>query len=327
MNFANRAEAAHVWLAGRPLDDHADLFRQARFSVSRGELRALGVGEPSAGKTTVPVGFVDTLLAARDVASPVRRVATVIETDDGHPLRLPIANDTANAGVLLPENTEDTSAADFLVDSIEFGAYKFAARCVMSLEFLQDAGPGVQSQLGRLLGMRIGRIINDKLTNGSGSGEPTGIVTAATTATTAAASEAVTYSELRDLQHSVDAAYQAESCWMMHFDTLGAIRQLVDGAGQPLFMPAADFAVGNFAGSIMGAPVMVNWAMPGLEAGAKAILYGNFGSFLVREVNETVVRCMRELRAEHHQAVLIALSRVDGRLTDSNAVKALDMAE
>jgi HK97 family phage major capsid protein len=56
----------------------------------------------------------------------------------------------------------------------------------VSKELADDSLFAMEALLGRLLGKRLGRIANNKLTVGTGSSQPNGIVTASSVGVTAA---------------------------------------------------------------------------------------------------------------------------------------------
>ena len=70
---------------------------------------------------------------------------------------------------------------------------------------VQDSDDSLIDIVASALGKRIGRTLNDDLTNGNGSSEPQGVVTAATDSSLSAA---LSVNHLLDLKASVDPEYQ-----------------------------------------------------------------------------------------------------------------------
>ena len=137
--------------------------------------------------------------------------------------------------------------------------------------------------LGRLLGVRMARIANAKLTTGSGSSDVEGIVTNSAAGVTAASATAITSDEIIDLVHSVDPSYRPGSvAFMMNDATLAAVRKLKDGQNNYLW------AMGNYQAGIpqnlLGYNVVVNQDMAGIATGNKSILFGDMSYFYVRKV-------------------------------------------
>jgi HK97 family phage major capsid protein len=179
----------------------------------------------------------------------------------------------------------------------------------------------MESLLGELLGSRLGRIANSKLTTGSGSSDVEGIVTNSALGKTAAGTAAITADEIIDLIHSVDPAYRSSpnSAIMMNDSTLAAVRKLKDGDGNYLWQ------MGNYqAGvpqSILGYPVVVNQAMDSLATAKKVMLFGDMSKFYVRKVGGPSLYVARERFAPDFG--LLGFVRFDGVLVNTAAIKHL----
>jgi HK97 family phage major capsid protein len=178
--------------------------------------------------------------------------------------------------------------------------------------------------LGRLLGERLGRLANAKLTTGSGSSDVEGIVTNTATGVTAAATAAITSDELLDLIHSVDPAYRtsASTRFMMNDSTIKAIRKLKDGDGNYLWQ------MGNIqAGipdSIFGYNIVLNQAMATVATGNKAIIFGDMSKYYVRKVGSPILFLAKEKFIP--DLGVLGYMRIDGVLTNTAAIKHLVLA-
>src|SRR5690606_20919331 len=162
----------------------------------------------------------------------------------------------------------------------------------------------------------------------TGVGQPTGIVTAATVGANADAAAAITFDELIDLEHSVDPAYrQAGRCrFMFHDSTLKAIKKLKDDQNRPLWLPGVAVREPD---TVLGYAYSINQQMPVLAAEAKAVLYGDFSRYLIRDVLAvSLSRLTGSKYTEKGQVGFLAFSRHDGNLIDvGGPVKALQQAE
>jgi HK97 family phage major capsid protein len=93
----------------------------------------------------------------------------VIDTDSGAPMNWPTVNDTANVGAILAENTQVTEQ-DVTFGQTPLGAYMYTSRLVrVSYQLLQDSAFNLDEFLRDILGERIGRILNQHFTTGTGS--------------------------------------------------------------------------------------------------------------------------------------------------------------
>lgn len=292
------------------------------------ELRAQGVATGTAGGYFVPVGFRNKIVDAMKAFGQVRNVAEVITTETGNDLPWPTADDTANVGAILAENTQVTEQ-DVVLGQATLGAYTYTSKLVrVSLQLLQDSAFDIESWLSRKLGERISRATNAHFTTGTGTAQPDGVVTSATIGKTGATGQTLTviYNDLVDLIHSIDPAYRNErSRWMSHDLSLATIRKIRDdsggaGLGRPIWEPSAQLGVPD---SLLGYPIEPNNDMPVMAANAKSILFGDFfTAYVVREVLGVQMLRLEERYADFLQVGFLAFMRTDGTLQDAGAVKA-----
>lgn len=280
------------------------------------EHRAQTTQTDSSGGYLVPTGFSNALERAIKMFGGVEQAGTAFDTDSGNDLPWPTVNDTGNKGRLLAENTAVTTT-DVAFGVVNFAAYKYSSDIVLvPSELLQDSAFDLNVELPMLLGERIGRIKNQYGTTGTGSSQPQGIVTASSLGVTAAAVAAVTYDELVDLQHSVDPGYRQmpKAGWMFNDSTLAKLKKLKDTNGDPLWMPSIrDGEPDRF----LGKPYTVNQDMADAAAGAKTILFGDFGKFRIRNVKGFALRRLTERYADSDQVGFVAFTRSDSRLLDA----------
>lgn len=326
---------------GRSVDENA-----ARILEAKGALRVFAASGPdklserqhglmrpknvasgtnSAGGYMVPTILMPTLLQKLHAFGGMRRAANVIETRSGGPLAWATVDDTASAGELLAENTPATTA-DFIFGSVTLTSYKFSSKIVpVNFEMLQDSAIDVEAFLLGALATRIARGQNAYFTNGSGTSQPQGALTAATRGVTTTSPTAFTYAELVALVHALDPAYRHNPgcAFMMNDAAVMKIRQLVDGAGRPLFLPSAESGLRDAAGapidSLLGYPLVINQDMPSMAASAKPILFGDFGKYLVRDVAQAqLFRFADSAFVSKGQLGFVTLARADGRLVDAS---------
>ncbi len=294
--------------------------------VNEWEKRYLGVdviSPDNGGHYVVPNEMMRSLETALLSFGGMRQVATVIRTNTGAHLPIPTMNDTANEGAIVGESVQTTELEPTL-NQVVLDAYKYSSRkIVVSVEFLQDNAINASGVIGRLLGERIARITNRHCTVGTGSSQPNGIVTAATSsAITTATATAFTYTELMDLEHSVDPAYRASSSckWMFNDTTLKGLKKIMvpqfsgDTAGYPLWR--AGMATKE-PDTIDGYAYVINQHMPAPTAALKAIVFGDLSKYMIRDVRDITLVRLDELYAEYRQVVFLAWMRFDGDLLDA----------
>ena len=89
---------------------------------------------------------------------------------------------------------------------------------------------------------------------------------------------------------------------------------MVDNDGRPLWQ--AGIAVGS-PDTIDGKPYEVCYGMAEVGAGAKSVIFGDFASYIIRNVASTLMFRLQELYATYMQVGLLAFNRTDGELMDA----------
>lgn len=295
--------------------------------VLRGaELRTQTAGTTTAGGYTVPTELANFIDKAMVATGPMydSNLFTVINSTGGNTFNIPTVDDTSVSAVAHTEggSVTDDGGSDVTFGQKTLGAYAFDTEWVRwSYELANDSIINIESLLGELLGERLGRIANSKLTTGSGSSDVEGIVTNSGLGKTAAGAAAVTADEIIDLIHSVNPAYRSapNTALMMNDSTLAAVRKLKDGQGNYLWQ------MGNYqAGipqNILGYNVVVNQAMDSLAASKKVMLFGDMSKFYVRKVGAPSLFVARERFAPDYG--ILGYIRFDGVLTNTAAIKHL----
>jgi len=281
----------------------------------------------------VPTGFVQAIEQATKWFAPLLdgSVITVMDTATGQPLPMPTSNDTAQAATIVGEagtvNEQDVTASQ-----INFGAYKFTSGLVKaSLELLQDSAFDIEAWLSQRFGERFGRGMESYLTIGTGSSQPTGLLTAiaasgATSIIAAGSSEStggaqtgansIGYSDLVNLEHSVDPSYRRGAKYMFHDQTLSSLKRILDKFGRPLWVPGM---ATNAPDTINGFPYVINQSMPqiGSVSEAVTVIFGDFKKFIARKVKDLSVIRLDERYAELGEVGFISFARLDANLLDA----------
>lgn len=294
------------------------------------EQRALGTTSGSVGGYTVPEGFWAKVTETMKYYGGATVGAEEIATTAGNPLPWPTNDDTANVGYILGENTATTNEGDIAFGQKNLGAYTFVSGPgLVSLQLLQDSGIDIESFVARKMGERLGRIENTRFTTGTGSSQPQGYVYGASTGKTTASATAITYDEIIDLEHSVDAAYRASGrcAYKCHDLIVAYLRKIRDdaggaGVGRPLWQPSVQAGTPD---TFNGYPLVINNDMDSaVTATKKTIAFGDHQAhFVVRRVAGGQLMRLAERYAEYLQVGFIAYERADSLVQDASAVKLL----
>jgi HK97 family phage major capsid protein len=296
-----------------------------RSGVASQEARAQVAGTTTAGGYTVPTELMQEIEISMIASGPMYStdICRVISTASGNPMTLPTIDDTTQTDEAHTEAgaVTDDGGKDVTVGQKTLGAYAYNTEWVRwSWELQSDSDFSWEGILGELLGERMGRGANQRLTTGTGSGQANGIVTAASLGKTTTAIAAVTADEILDFVHSVNPAYRSavKSRVMFNDTTLLALRKLKDGDGNYLLKEAPDGSGRLVVGSV-SIPYSINQAVASMGTGNRFMVYGDFGKYFVRKVAAPTLFVARE-RFAPDQGIL-GLIRFDGELSNTSAVK------
>jgi HK97 family phage major capsid protein len=302
-----------------------------RDGVVEGAPMLAHIGSYSGLGFLVPTGFANKIEQATKYFAPLMEggVFGRMDTATGQPIPFPVSNDTGNSAVIVGE-AGSIDEKDITASHIEFAAYKLTGGVIKaSVELLQDSAFDLEQWLADQFGVRYGRGLENYLTNGTGSAQPTGLLTAvaasgATPIVAQGSSEStggaqtgvnsIGYSDLVNLEHSVDPSYRRGAKYMFHDLTLAAIKKIVDKYGRPLW--AAGISV-DAPDTINGYPYVINQAFPQIAASNVTVAFGDLSKFLVRKVSGVAVQRLEELFALNGQVGFISNMRVDSNLLDA----------
>lgn len=296
-----------------------DIIRQLAMGERRShmfdmDLRAMAVSEATKGKTTVPVGFIPTIIENLIYTGPMLDGAFFqrYDTASGEELKIPTE-------LTRPAGTATAEGATLAVSDPTFGekslkAYKFSTLILASKELVADAGFPLEQFLGRQLGVALGTAVNNALTLGTGTTQPTGIVASLGTVAGQVGGTGVggsfTSDDLITLMHAVNSVYanRPTAAWMMNRAALGAVRRLKGSEGY-LFQPAATVGSPN---TLLGYPIVENPDVANVAVNGKSVIFGDMSQYLVRVVNGLEVTRSDEAYFSSDQIAWKATIRVDG---------------
>lgn len=282
------------------------------------EMRAQSTTD-SAGGYTIPEGFSNEIESGLLAYGGMLEVARRFPTATGNDLPWPTEDNTSQKGEILSEN-EQVNEQDLTFSSVTLNAYMYSSKLIrVSLQLLQDSAFNMESFIAGKMSERIGRILNEHYTTGTGSGQPRGVVTASSEGKETDSATAFTFQEVIDLKHSVDPAYRGNGRYMFSDNTLAAIKKLSVGSSdaRPLWQPS--YVVGE-PDRVDGSPYTINQDVADSgTASNKFMLYGDFSKYINRDVLGFQLMVLRERYADYHQVGIIGFSRFDGDLIDAGA--------
>lgn len=287
------------------------------------ELRAslLTDGGASAGSLTVPTTFERTLYEYMEASSAVRRLATVITTSSGEQMKFPKVG-THGVGTQVIAQGTAIGGTEPVFSTMTLDAYKYGALWYVSPEFVQDTAIDVLGFLGANMGRAIGRLTDTAYVTGSGSGAPNGVVNATGSVVTGGSLIEATFESLINLQFSIVDEYQQNAAWLVKDSTAGTLRKIREDAGGTtgafIWQPSI---IAGQPDLLLGKPVYLDGNVAAQGSAAKSVVYGDFSTYYIRDVNSVQVARSDDFRFDTDLISLKATLRTDGDMIDANAIK------
>lgn len=241
-------------------------------------------------------------------------------------LRVPVwglANETHDITVGYQEEFTELTADSGKFTSIDLAGYLVGALVLIGKSVANNASVDVVSFVINEMARKIAEFIEGELLKGTGNKAAEGALNTKNVKE-AAAANTVTADELIDTQASIKQVFQKNACWIMNQSTFTEIRKLKDKNGRYLLQ---DDITGEFPYRLLGKPVFVSDNMPKMEAGNKAILYGDLSGLSVNMRENIQIQILLEKYATQHAVGFVAWFEFDSKVTDSQKLVAVKMKE
>lgn len=288
-----------------------------------GEVRDLSTGAGS-GAPLVPTGYLNTLTEAAKLWGQLASSVKQLPTSTGEPLRVPFANDTANAFTLLGESQPVTELDPSLtgitsqVDKYQSGLVK------VSKELLQDSAFDLDSWLTGEFGKRYWRGISAAVRNGSSTGNIAAITSVAVAGITTASPTAIVYGEMAEMYGALEAAYIPNASWVMNSATRAYFLGVTDTLGRPIYTPNAN---SDQFDRILGLPIVIDQFSDSIAATKVPVLLGSLtDAYTLRTAGGVEVVRLNERYADTFEVAFLAMARVGGFGTDAGTHPLIKLA-
>jgi hypothetical protein len=269
----------------------------------------------------VPTSFYNQVVTVARLVNPLLDYATVINTSSGENLQIPNQSGFSTATIVGQGSSIGTSEPTFNAFKT-LSAYKFSALAQLSLELVQDSGVDIVGFLADQFGNAFGYAIGDKLVNGTGTVEPTGLLNSASSAVTGGTgvSGFATADNIVDLVYSLDGSLRNKPSFaiLANKTAIAGMRKLKDSYGRYLF----DIGVGQDKRDlVLGVPVIETPAMPDPAVGAKSILAGDLKALYVRNAGGLQIDRSDDFAFGNSLATWRSTWRIDGALIQTANIK------
>lgn len=209
--------------------------------------------------------------------SPLLQISRVIQTVTD------VWHGVSSAGVQASWDAEGTEVSDDspALAEPQVPCFKGQAFVPFSVEVQGDA-VSLVTEIGKLLSDGMLQLLNEALTNGSGTGNPTGIVTALTgtsSVVNAGTSGTIAASDVYALQSSLGPRWQANARWIGNLAVLNALRQMETTNGALKFP-----SLQNDPPTLLGRAAHEASNMDAaIAADSNALIYGDFTNYVVTQ--------------------------------------------
>lgn len=206
------------------------------------------------------------------------------------------------------------SDPDFTV--VEIGHHKLGALAKIPLELINQANFDIASIVIDQITRDFTTKLETAIIKGTGALQPTGLTSGGTVFTLASAT-AITADEVVKIYFSLKSPYIQSAVWLMSRGTLCAISLLKDSTGKYLFNPNP---INGYEGTILGKQVMISEAMDEIGAGKTPILFGDFASAYIANVNpQQTIQILNEVYATQGAKGVLGFLFVDGKPVQDEA--------
>lgn len=284
------------------------------------ELRAGNDTEYADNTVVIPTTIASKIVETVKELSPIYSLATKI-TAKGTVV-VPVWGPDGSDDITCEYATEGTEPATHSgkFTSINLTGYLFSAQAKISKTLINNTAFDVVAFVIKKIAEAVAAFYDKELIKGTDQ-KMTGAVSA-TVGVTAASATAITADELITLQMSIIQQYQKDARWLMHRDTLTALRKLKDGNNN--YLLNQDLTT-EFGWTLLGKPVMLSENAPKMVAGAKAIVYGDFSGLWLKTAEAPTMQVLHELYAKQHKVGISLFGESDSNICEPQKLRTLAM--
>jgi HK97 family phage major capsid protein len=294
---------------------------RAQLMLSRAERRSI-----LTDNVPIPETFIAQLYSYIVDTSSIRQASPrVFSGTSGEPLTVP--RSTAEGSAVWVAEGAPLSESDPTLDAVTLNSHKVGKIVEVSSEMLADEGFDLTGFIAESAGRNIGIATDKAYLDGTGVGQPLGLLRTATVAIVGTGTGGdVGYPSdgpyagadaLISLFHSVLPGYRVNASWLMNDATVKETRKLKDLSGRYLWEPA--LTAGD-PDRILGKPVYSDPNMPEFAASNNSIAFGDFGGYWIRDVSPVRFERSDDYRFGTDMVSFRTLFRTDGKQGDTQAI-------
>ena len=316
-----KADGDKAVKTGRASDEYKKALLQAMRTNFRQISNVLQEGIDPQGGYLVPDEYDKRLIDILTEENVMRTLGTNITTSGEHKINI-AATKPAAAWI---EEGGTLTFGDATFDQIILDAHKLHVAIKVTEELLYDNAFNLENYILTQFGKALSNAEEDAFINGTGIGQPLGILAetgGAQVVVTSASSTKVTGDEIINLVYSLKRPYRKNAVFLANDVCVAELRKLKDNNGQYLWQPSLQAGEPD---RVLGYKVYTSPYFPVPTAGGTAVAFGDFSYYNIGDRGTRSFAELKELFAGNGMIGFVAKERVDGKLVLPEAIKLLQM--
>jgi len=316
-----KADGDKAVKTGRASDEYKKALLQAMRTNFRQISNVLQEGIDPQGGYLVPDEYDKRLIDILTEENVMRTLGTNITTSGDHKINI-AATKPAAAWI---EEGGTLTFGDATFDQIILDAHKLHVAIKVTEELLYDNAFNLENYILTQFGKALSNAEEDAFINGTGVGQPLGILAetgGAQVGVTSASSTKVTADEIINLVYSLKRPYRKNAVFLANDVCVAELRKLKDNNGQYLWQPSLQAGEPD---RVLGYKVYTSPYFPVPTAGGTAVAFGDFSYYNIGDRGTRSFAELKELFAGNGMIGFVAKERVDGKLVLPEAIKLLQM--
>ena len=316
-----KADVDKAAKTGRASDEYKKALLQAMRTNFRQINNVLQEGIDPQGGYLVPDEYDKRLIDILTEENVMRTLGTRITTSGEHKINI-AATKPAAAWI---EEGGTLTFGDATFDQIILDAHKLHVAIKVTEELLYDNAFNLENYILTQFGKALSNAEEDAFINGTGIGQPLGILAetgGAQVGVTSASSTKVTADEIINLVYSLKRPYRKNAVFLANDVCVAELRKLKDNNGQYLWQPSLQAGEPD---RVLGYKVYTSPYFPVPTAGGTAVAFGDFSYYNIGDRGTRSFAELKELFAGNGMIGFVAKERVDGKLVLPEAIKLLQM--
>lgn len=304
-------------------------------ALGQGGYKTLQEGVDTAGGFTVPEDFYAQIIMKKPTPTRIYpRVKHLTTSRDA--LTIPKVNYATDnlytSGIRVTWTGENPSSAtaarvtDPVFGQIRVPVYTAMMSMPLTHDLMEDSAFDLQAWVADLFSQTIELLRDNMILNGTGVGQPTGILvnpggTNQPSVVTTGTSAVITGDSVINLAESLPEQYEDNAVYILNKTNTGkAMRTLKDGEGRYLFANSADNSPASLVAGrpkeLNGYPYLFSGFMPNIGASTYPMIFGDPQGYAMIDRVGFSVQILQELYAESNQVVILGRIRIGGQMLE-----------